>query len=147
MDVQPLRDLAAAAANGQKTAHGILVLKRVVVCLVIAAIQCKVVAITGVLENVTRPAAKAGATGHGGLPCIEGEFKPFDNNISRRAGDIETRRSLYFRAANGLRLDGDGLCGGSLFVDVDIGTGGIYAIGQDDHITRVGVIDGSLQRR
>jgi len=67
MDMEALRDLAAGASDGDETAHGILMLKGIMVYFMIIAIEEQVFSIAGCLKKIAGPAAEAGTGGHGGF--------------------------------------------------------------------------------
>ena len=142
---EPLGYLAARATHGNKAAKGIFMPEGIIIHLVIIAIEQEVFALTGALKQVLRPAAKAGTGSHIDLRGTAGKCKPFDNDISRGVGYLDTRRSVDFGAPDGLCGDGDGLCDGALLIDGNIRYCGINAIGQNDDISGGGAVDGFLQ--
>ncbi len=145
--MQPLCYLAARTTNGNKAAQGVLMLKGIIIYFMIISVKQQVLPSAGRFKNIARPPAKAGAAGHGGLRCVVREFKPFDNNIPGRTNNIKTVGSAYNSAASGLRLYGNGLCSGALFINVDICTGGVCAIGKNNDIAGHCIINSRLQGR
>ena len=111
-------------------------LKGIVIHLVVVAIKQQVFACTGALKQVLRPAAKAGTAGHIDLGSAAGNLKSFDNDISSRACDFDTRRSIDLRPSRRLCCNGDGLCRRTLLINSNIRRCGIYAVGKDDDIAR-----------
>jgi len=144
---QPLGYLAAGAAHGNKTAQRVFVLESVIVHLVIVSIEQQVFAVTGALKQVLRPAAEAGARGHGGLRGVAGELKPLDNDIGGGAYDADAGGTAYLRPSYRLAGDGDGLRNRTLPADGNIGRGGVHAVGQHDHIAGRGAVNSGLQGR
>ncbi len=74
------------------------------------------------------------------------EFKSFDNDIPGRANDIKSRWCRLITAPPiDCACDGDRQGSGTLFINVNICAGGVGTIGENNDITRRGIINSRLQ--